>query len=400
MAPIKRSINALAKLKDNENGVARWFPLLLNHEPNGLPDVDLLREIDQDELISLERSSNLQCTITRARYVPKFGTQSYTAIVDGVVQSRRTDEVLSILEVKPFLQQSAAEFRPQEHDRYTEDGAVDSDIENGSPSKYKSLAAQASAAFECRFTTYPKLSPTCNQILTVIKIGNPSSSYAFPPLALLLITTHTSITSSQTNMANPTAMTGADALQEPLPNLKVQCLRLSSSTLHSAALPYYHIPDTPLTAAILEDTVEQTLNMVSRYNRQVLRKGQSLVFVDVPDAEDQRDSRQRCRINSDFAAVVYALIDDLRSSSQPPSGLAALSWFDEVLVPVEEAPQVLDDEELLAVLEEPKVRKMTRSGKIYGGKVTSSVDMGLAGKTLRQQLKEAKDRVEAKAQKE
>ncbi|KAF5866133.1 hypothetical protein ETB97_000667 [Aspergillus alliaceus] len=45
-APIKRSINALAKLKANENEVARWFPLLLNHEPNALPDVDLLRETD------------------------------------------------------------------------------------------------------------------------------------------------------------------------------------------------------------------------------------------------------------------------------------------------------------------------------------------------------------------
>ncbi|KAK1139333.1 hypothetical protein N8T08_001104 [Aspergillus melleus] len=45
-APIKRSINALAKLKANEYEVARWFPLLLNHEPNALPDVDLLRETD------------------------------------------------------------------------------------------------------------------------------------------------------------------------------------------------------------------------------------------------------------------------------------------------------------------------------------------------------------------
>jgi hypothetical protein len=33
--------------------------------------------------------------------VPKFGTQSYTAIVDGVERCRRTDRVLSILEVKP-----------------------------------------------------------------------------------------------------------------------------------------------------------------------------------------------------------------------------------------------------------------------------------------------------------
>ncbi|KAF7114670.1 hypothetical protein CNMCM5793_009621 [Aspergillus hiratsukae] len=44
---------------------------------------------------------HLQCTITRARYVPKFGTQSYTTIVDGVVLSRRTGEVQAILEVKP-----------------------------------------------------------------------------------------------------------------------------------------------------------------------------------------------------------------------------------------------------------------------------------------------------------
>ncbi|RHZ61569.1 hypothetical protein CDV55_104881 [Aspergillus turcosus] len=308
MAPIKRSINALAKLKDNENGVARWFPLLLNHEPNGLPDVDLLREIDQDELISLKRSSNLQCTITRARYVPmQNDDHTRVAIVarawlprpDAAPSRYLFEESLLPLYGDRSIIMALVKFNLPA----SEDGAVDS------PSKYKSLAAQASPAFKCQSTTYAKLCPTGNQILTVIKIGNPSSSYAFPPLALSLITTHTSITSSQTNMANPTAMTGADALQEPLPNLK-------------------------------------------------------------------------------------------RSSSQPPSGLAALSWFDEVLVPVEEAPQVLDDEELLAVLEEPKVRKMTRSGKIYGGKVTSSVDMGLAGKTLRQQLKEAKDRVEAKAQKE
>ncbi|GIK05396.1 hypothetical protein Aspvir_009505 [Aspergillus viridinutans] len=53
------------------------------------------------ELVNLKRSSSIQCTVTRVRFVPKFGTQSYTAVVDGVVQSRRTDKVLSILEVKP-----------------------------------------------------------------------------------------------------------------------------------------------------------------------------------------------------------------------------------------------------------------------------------------------------------
>jgi hypothetical protein len=60
-APIKRYINALAKLKDNENGVARWFPLLLNHEPNALPDVDLLSEVKQDVINSaLQHILNLK----------------------------------------------------------------------------------------------------------------------------------------------------------------------------------------------------------------------------------------------------------------------------------------------------------------------------------------------------
>ncbi|KAE8423790.1 AAA domain-containing protein [Aspergillus pseudocaelatus] len=54
-APIRRSINALAKLKANENEVARWFPLLLNHEPNALPDVDLLHGIDPNVIQSALR---------------------------------------------------------------------------------------------------------------------------------------------------------------------------------------------------------------------------------------------------------------------------------------------------------------------------------------------------------
>lgn len=55
------------------------------------------------ELINLKRSSGLQCTVTRVRYVPQFGTQSYTAIVDGVVWTIRTDQVESILEAKPVF---------------------------------------------------------------------------------------------------------------------------------------------------------------------------------------------------------------------------------------------------------------------------------------------------------
>jgi hypothetical protein len=32
--------------------------------------------------------ANLKCTITHVQYVSKFGTNSYTAIINGVVQSR------------------------------------------------------------------------------------------------------------------------------------------------------------------------------------------------------------------------------------------------------------------------------------------------------------------------
>jgi regulator of nonsense transcripts 1 len=71
-----------------------------------------------------------------------------------------------------------------------------------------------------------------------------------------------------------------------------------------------------VTAAILEDTVEQTFGMVRRYNGQVFRKGQSLTFLDVSDAEDERDCRQGSRINPKFAAIVYALINDLLHSTQ------------------------------------------------------------------------------------
>lgn len=47
-APIKRQINALAKLKSNENGVGRWLPLLLNQEPRALPVIDILDGVDHD----------------------------------------------------------------------------------------------------------------------------------------------------------------------------------------------------------------------------------------------------------------------------------------------------------------------------------------------------------------
>jgi superfamily I DNA and/or RNA helicase len=70
------------------------------------------------------------------------------------------------------------------------------------------------------------------------------------------------------------------------------------------------------TAAILEDTVEQTFDMVSGYNHQVFSKGHPLIFINVSDAEDQRDSRQRSLINSKFAAVVYTLVDDLLHLTQ------------------------------------------------------------------------------------
>ncbi|KAK9561797.1 hypothetical protein V6Z79_004648 [Aspergillus fumigatus] len=42
------------------------------------------------ELTNLRRSSDIDCTITRVRFNPKFGTNSFTAVVDGVVQSKRT----------------------------------------------------------------------------------------------------------------------------------------------------------------------------------------------------------------------------------------------------------------------------------------------------------------------
>jgi hypothetical protein len=46
-------------------------------------------------------------------------------------------------------------------------------------------------------------------------------------------------------------------------------------------------------------------------NRRVLRKIGSLIFPDMPEAKGQRDSRQRSCINTDLAAVVYALVSDL-----------------------------------------------------------------------------------------
>ncbi|RHZ68502.1 DEAD/DEAH box helicase [Aspergillus thermomutatus] len=65
------------------------------------------------------------------------------------------------------------------------------------------------------------------------------------------------------------------------------------------------------TAQSLDSSVSQTSTMVSNYNRRVLRKAGSLIFLDVPGAKDHCDSRQRSRINPDLAAVVYALILDL-----------------------------------------------------------------------------------------
>ncbi|KAH2757388.1 hypothetical protein KXV92_007636 [Aspergillus fumigatus] len=55
------------------------------------------------ELTNLRRSSDIDCTITRVRFNTKFGTNSFTAVVDGVVQSKRTKRVLSILKVKPMV---------------------------------------------------------------------------------------------------------------------------------------------------------------------------------------------------------------------------------------------------------------------------------------------------------
>ncbi|KAF7169137.1 hypothetical protein CNMCM6106_004128 [Aspergillus hiratsukae] len=69
-------------------------------------------------------------------------------------------------------------------------------------------------------------------------------------------------------------------------------------------------------------------------------------------------------------------------------------------MPIGEAPQVLDDDELLAVLEEPSAKKMTRSGRSYGGKPVSSKDTSSARKAFQQSLAEAKERVDARAQKE
>jgi hypothetical protein len=48
---------------------------------------------------------------------------------------------------------------------------------------------------------------------------------------------------------------------------------------------------------------------------------------------------------------------------QNATGLAALGWFDEPLLPVDEQPRVLDDEELEEVLNEAAAKKITRSGK-------------------------------------
>ncbi|KAH3246115.1 hypothetical protein KXW23_002865 [Aspergillus fumigatus] len=50
------------------------------------------------ELTNLRRSSDIDCTITRVRFNPKFGTNSFTAVVDGVVQSKRTKRAVQMQE--------------------------------------------------------------------------------------------------------------------------------------------------------------------------------------------------------------------------------------------------------------------------------------------------------------
>jgi hypothetical protein len=81
---------------------------------------------------------------------------------------------------------------------------------------------------------------------------------------------------------------------------------------------------------------------------------------------------------------------------QEPVGLKALGWFDEPLLPVEEQPRVMDDEELEEVLNEAAARKSTRSGKTYGRSASRADATSPANKTLKQAISEAKDRAAAR----
>lgn len=65
------------------------------------------------------------------------------------------------------------------------------------------------------------------------------------------------------------------------------------------------------TVQSLDASVARPRPWFPNYNGRFPRKAGSLIFLDVPGAKDHRGSRQRSRINSDLAAVVYALILDL-----------------------------------------------------------------------------------------
>ena len=98
-APIRRSINALAKLKANTDEVARWFSLLLNHEPNALPDIDLLHGIDPNVIQSALRHL-LQLKQWNAEQVAAFrsvrNTKAGCSLLEGFPGCGKTTVLAAI----------------------------------------------------------------------------------------------------------------------------------------------------------------------------------------------------------------------------------------------------------------------------------------------------------------
>ncbi|GIJ84279.1 hypothetical protein Asppvi_003119 [Aspergillus pseudoviridinutans] len=76
---------------------------------------------------------------------------------------------------------------------------------------------------------------------------------------------------------------------------------------------------------------------------------------------------------------------------QHPTGLAALGWFDDPLLPVVEQPQVLNDEEMEEVLNEPAVREILWEACVQQGHHI------LCSEGIVSALAEAKDRVAGKS---
>ncbi|RHZ64419.1 uncharacterized protein CDV56_101692 [Aspergillus thermomutatus] len=55
------------------------------------------------ELIDLRRSSSLECTITRVRFVPKFGTNSFSSIVDDEFFKYAPEDLVQVDIIPQYL---------------------------------------------------------------------------------------------------------------------------------------------------------------------------------------------------------------------------------------------------------------------------------------------------------